>query len=89
MKTKIILVVVLCVVLVFASAFFVINFDALFPNSIVEQIQPDKPDNVETPDNSNGSGGNDNTVDNEENNETPIQPGGELTITIDKSTILF
>lgn len=91
MKTKIILIVVLCIVLAFSSAFFVINFDTLFPNDTnVEQIQPDKPGNngSETPDDSTDKPS-------EEPNEPtddieqPLQPGENIEITISRDKITF
>ena len=87
---KIFLVIVIVAVIGIASAFLVVNWDNIMPNSNVEQIQPDSPgyNDSEKPGDSTDkpSENPDNSTD---DTEQPIQPGEDIEITISKDKITF
>ena len=95
---KIFLVIVIVAVIGIASAFLVVNWDNIMPNSNVEQIQPDSPgyNDSEKPGNDNESEKPGNSTDkpSEEPDDPtddtePIQPGEEIEITISRDKITF
>lgn len=87
---KIFLVIVIVAVIGIASAFLIVNWDSIMPNSNVEQIQPDSPgyNDSEKPGNSTDKPSEE-PDEPTDDTEQPIQPGEEIEITISRDKITF